>query len=41
MLNQDCPEIVDVGSGGAGDDALAERLKKSVRVVLVEADGRS
>jgi hypothetical protein len=40
-LNQNRPEIVDVGSSGASDDALAERLKKTVCIVLVESDGWS
>jgi hypothetical protein len=40
-MNQNRPEIVDVGSRGAGNDALIKRLKKAVRIMLVEADGRS
>ena len=40
-LNQNGSEIVDIGPGRARDDALAKCLKKAMRIMLVEAEGRS
>ena len=34
--DQGCPEVVDVGPGRAGDEAVAQHLEEAVAVVVVE-----
>ena len=38
-VNEDCPQVIDVGAGGTGGEEIVEPLKKTSRVILGEKTG--